>query len=120
MALTILVVPMYAPYNQVMLLPAVLVLMRDRTFFLSRSRGLRFAFIAGFFALAWQWIASLGLSAIYLLGSPSLALSGWKWPFFSTFAIPILVFALIFLEAQVGMRRPVPCLGTKQAAKSST
>ncbi len=100
MALTVLVVPMYAPYNQVLLLPAVLVLVRDRTFLNSRSRALRFAYLAGAFALAWQWIASVGLSGVYLFASPALALSGWKWPFFATFTLPVLVFALMFLDVQ--------------------
>jgi hypothetical protein len=100
MSLTVLVVPMYAPYNQVLLLPAVLVLVRDRTFLTSRSRALRFAYLAGAFALAWQWIASLGLSGVYLFASPELALRGWKWPFFATFTLPVLIFALMFLDVQ--------------------
>jgi hypothetical protein len=99
MALTVLIVPMYAPYNQVLLLPAILVLARDRTFFVSRSRGLRLGYVLCGFALAWQWIASLGLSAAYLF-SPAWALNGWKWPFFATFTLPVLVFALMWLAAQ--------------------
>jgi len=104
MALTVLVVPMYAPYNQVLLLPAILVLARDRTFFTTQSRAVRFGYVAGAFALAWQWIASLTLSGAYWIASPAWALQGWKWPFFATFTLPVLVFALILLEAQ-GTRR---------------
>ena len=55
-------------------------------------------------ALAWQWIASLTLSGAYWIASPAWALQGWKWPFFATFTLPVLVFALILLEAQ-GTRR---------------
>jgi hypothetical protein len=104
MALTVLVVPMFAPYNQILLLPAVLVLARDRSKFLSRSTGLRFLYLAAGFAIAWQWIASIGLSAVYLFWSPALASRGWKWPFFSTFAIPVLIFALIFIEVRIATR----------------
>ncbi len=68
LALTVLVVPMYAPYNQVLLLPAILVLARDRTLFTSRSRAVRFLYLAAAVALAWQWRASLCLSSVYLLG----------------------------------------------------
>lgn len=102
MALTVLVVPMYAPYNQVLLLPAILALARRWAFFISRSRGVRFLYVAGGFALSWQWIASVGLSGTYLFVSPSAALSGWKWPFLATFAMPVLIFALILLEVQAG------------------
>lgn len=106
MALTVLVVPMYAPYNQVLLLPPVLLLLRDRASFTSRSRGVRFGYLAAGFALSWQWIASLGLSGIYLFASPEWALSGWKLPFLATFALPILVFALTLFEVQRDESQP--------------
>jgi hypothetical protein len=109
MALTVLVVPMYAPYNQVLLVPAILVLARDRTLLTSRSRAIRFLYLAGVLALTWQWIASIGLSCIYLFASPALALSGWKWPFFATFILPVLVFALIFLHVRA-LLLPSPAL----------
>lgn len=105
LALTVLVVPMYAPYNQVVLLPAILTLVRDRTVLTSGSRGVRFGYIAGVFALAWQWIASLGLSAVYLSGAQAWALRAWKWPFFATFTLPVFVFALTLLDAY---RRKAP------------
>jgi hypothetical protein len=100
LALTVLVVPMFAPYNQVLLLPAILVLVRDRTFFTSRSRGVRFLYLAGALALAWQWIASLGLSGAYLFWSPAWAFNAWRWPFFATFILPVFVFALILLDVR--------------------
>jgi hypothetical protein len=106
LALTVLVVPMYAPYNQVLLLPAILVLVRDRTSFTSRSGGVRFLYLAAAFAVAWQWIASLSLSAAYLLGWRAWALSAWKVPFFATFSLPVFVFGLILLDVQVAQRMP--------------
>jgi hypothetical protein len=100
LALTVLVVPMYAPYNQVLLLPAILVLVRDRAFFTSRSPAVRFAYLAGALVLAWQWIASIGLTGGFLFGATAWALRGWKWPFFATFTLPVLVFALIYLDVR--------------------
>jgi len=97
MALTVLVVPMYAPYNQVLLLPAILVLARDRKMLFERLRGVRLLYLAGVVALAWQWIASACLSGAYLFVSSEWALERWWWPFFATFATPLLVFALVFL-----------------------
>ena len=100
MGLTVLIVPMYAPYNQVLLLPAILVLVRDRRMLTARSLGVRSAYGTGAFALAWQWTASLVLSAAYLLGAKAWAFRGWKWPFFTTFTLPVFVFALTFLHVQ--------------------
>lgn len=105
LALTVLVVPMYAPYNQVLLLPAILLLVRERAAFLSGSRGRRFGYVIGRVAVGWQWIASLGLTGIYLLVSPAHALDGWQWPFFATFALPVWIFALIYFCAKDEQRR---------------
>ena len=108
LALTVVVVPMYAPYNQVLMVPAVLALVRDWRFFTAGSWALRLAYAAGAFALAWQWMGSLFLSGAYLLGSffapfvglKGWAISGWKLPFFATFALPVFVFALILLDVR--------------------
>lgn len=105
LALTALVVPMYAPYNQVLLLPAILLLVRERAAFRSRSSGRRLAYLVGAVVLGWQWAASLCLTAIYFLVSRAWALDGWKWPFFATFALPVWGFALIFFQAQGEPRR---------------
>ena len=105
LALTVLVVPMYAPYNQVLLLPAILALVRDRASFTSRPRGVRFLYLAAAFALAWQWIASLSLGCAYLLGWRRWAISAWKVPFFATFSLPVFVFAVILLAVQGAQRR---------------
>jgi hypothetical protein len=116
MALTVLVVPMYAPYNQVLLLPAILALARDRTPLTSRSRGIRFSYLAGALALAWQWIASLILSVAYWLASPAWALSRWWWPFIATFALPLLVFALILLDV-LRRQRSLPVVAVNPGSR---
>jgi hypothetical protein len=80
------------------MVPAVLALALDRTSLTAGSRALRFGYVAGAFALAWQWIGSLFLSGIYLLASRAWAVGAWKVPFFATFALPVFVFALILLD----------------------
>ena len=105
LALTVLVIPMYAPYNQVLLLPAILLLVRERAAFISRSRARRLAYGVGSLLVGWQWAASLGLTVVYVLISRARALDGWRWPFFATFALPVWVFALTFFYAQDEPRR---------------
>jgi hypothetical protein len=104
LALTVMVAR-DSPYNQVLLLPAILLLVRDRRSFLSRPRGIRFGYLAGIFALTWQWIASVTLSVAYLLGVHAWALGRWQWPFFATFALPVLVFVLVFLDVEGKLRQ---------------
>jgi hypothetical protein len=108
LALTVLVVPMYAPYNQVLLVPAILLLVRERAAFVSRSRSRRLTYLMGTLLVGWQWAASLALTVIYLLVSRARALDGWRWPFFATFALPVWVFALTFFHAQDESRPVAP------------
>lgn len=96
-ALTVLVVPMYAPYNQVLLLPAILFLARSQSSAVASSSSP--IFWAAGLALAWQWMASLGLSVLWFLSHDG-ALRGWKAPFYATFALPVLIFALAMLAAR--------------------
>jgi hypothetical protein len=103
MALTVLIVPMSAPYNQVLLLPAILVLARDRTLFLPRSRLRRFGYVAGAYALVWPWIASLATDVICLAGFQEFAFSVWWWVDLTTFIFPVFVFALMFLDVQTSL-----------------
>jgi hypothetical protein len=103
LALTVLVVPMYAPYNQVLLLPAILFLAREQVLARNPARpaeslsGGPLSWATGL-ALAWQWIASLGLSAFWFV-SRNTALDGWKAPFYATFALPVLIFVTAMLAA---------------------
>jgi hypothetical protein len=100
MALTVLIVPMYAPYNQVLMLPAVLALALDRRLLAAGSPSLRWGYMAGTFALAWQWMGSLLLSAAYLFDSSARVIGAWKLPLFATFALPVFVFALILIDVR--------------------
>jgi hypothetical protein len=99
LSLTVLVVPMYAPYNQVLLLPAILFLARDQAAAIAESRSSGPLSWAAGLALTWQWIASLGLSALWFI-SHDAALRGWKAPFYATFALPVLIFALAMFAVQ--------------------
>jgi hypothetical protein len=101
MALTVVIVPMSSPYNQVLLLPAILALVRESAWFLrSSSVARRMAYWVGVLVVGWQWVASLSLTGIFLFVSQARAFEGWKWPFFATFAIPVIVFGLMFMEVR--------------------
>jgi hypothetical protein len=97
LALTVLVVPMSAPYNQVLLLPAILLLARERTQLVSRSLAHQFVYWFAVAAVVWQWIASLGLTAIDLLVSQERAFAFLAWPFFAMPALPVAIFVLMFI-----------------------
>ncbi len=62
-ALTIVVVPMLAPYNQVLLLPAVFLLARHGSGLWHGSSATRVAFGTTAMLLVWPWAATVGLMA---------------------------------------------------------
>jgi len=100
LALTVLIIPMYAPYNQILLLPAILMLVRTREAFALRPRLRRWAYFAGGVIVGWQWAASFLLTVMYVLGAQAKAMDRWQWPFFATFALPVWVFVLILFAVR--------------------
>jgi hypothetical protein len=93
MALTVLIIPMTSPYNHVLLLPSILLLARERRQLTSDSAVIRIIYGGAVSAVAWAWLASMGLAATWWF-SPPLAMAGWKLPLYATFALPVLIFAL--------------------------
>jgi hypothetical protein len=101
MALTVLIVPLYAPYNQVLLLPAILLLAREWRKLTFDSLAVRLVYALGVLVFGWPWLSSLLLTVIWMF-SHTAAMNGWKFPLYATFALPVLVFALTL----VSLRQP--------------
>jgi hypothetical protein len=98
MALTVVTVPMFAPYNQVLLAPAILALVRSESSGDPVLPGIRLARRIGAVALAWAWISTLGLTAVYVWLTPALRHWVWQIPLASNFVVPVLVFGLALLH----------------------
>jgi Glycosyltransferase family 87 len=106
MALTVVVVPMFAPYNQILLLPAIL--MAARSLLLADEPvlpAIRLAGVIGAILLAWPWIATLLLSVFSPWLTTELRSSLWPMPFYSNFMLPIFVFGLSLLVAWTSQDR---------------
>jgi len=98
LALTVVIVPMFAPYNQVLLAPALLVLLRSGTSADSVLPALRLAGMVTGVLLIWPWIATVGLSVAYIWLTPAWRHRLWPMPFYSNFVVPVLVFGLALLN----------------------
>jgi hypothetical protein len=99
LALTVLIVPMIAPYNQVLLIPAILALLQSeflREPILPAVRGAR---IVGGILLVWPWIATVGLTLAYVWLTPAVRERVWRTPFYSTFMAPVFLFGLALLNS---------------------
>ena len=103
MALTVVVVPMFAPYNQVLLVPALLALCWSESSGASVLPAIRLARGVGAILLVWPWIAALALSGAYPWLTPELrervyVLPFYAKPFYPSFMLPVFVFGLALLD----------------------
>jgi Glycosyltransferase family 87 len=98
LALTVLIVPMFAPYNQVLLAPAIFALLRSEGSGELILPAVRLSRAVGAVLLVWPWIATIGLSLAYLWLTPELRQRVWPMPFYSNFMVPVFVFGLAVLD----------------------
>jgi hypothetical protein len=97
MATTLLVIPTFAPYNQLSLLPAVIVLVRARGDLWRQGAFYRAFVVTTAASVFWSYFAALAL-VISLLFLPATTVQrAWKLPFYSNFAIPITIYALLLV-----------------------
>lgn len=107
LATTLLVIPMFAPYNQILLLPAVMMLIRE-TAGSSLGRFLpRFFVFVTKLSIVWPFLSA----ALLVLALPFLRSfvieKGAGLPFYSTLAVPASVYAtLLILKRQLISREP--------------
>ena len=95
LAVTVIVIPSYALYNQVMLLPAVLLLVRERQSIWDRSFAARGLLILVAVLLFWPWLASAVLAGLSFLLPPEVVQRAWAVPGWTALSLPAGVAALM-------------------------
>jgi hypothetical protein len=108
LALTVVIVPMFAPYNQILLLPAILALVNRFTSAKSILPAFRLAGVVGGLLLLWPWIATLLLTAAYVFLTPELRDKSWPLPFYSNFMVPVFIFGLALYDVWTSPSRGLP------------
>jgi hypothetical protein len=105
-ATTVVVIPTFAPYNQLLLLPGVFLLIRARHSLWQKKWPLRWAYVIAGFVVIWPWIAALTLLLASIVLSPQLVERAWTLPLFTSLAIPVAVCGLLIplaLDAAPGL-----------------
>lgn len=97
LAATSMLVPMNTLYNQVLLLPAIVYLLRERPWIAGRWPIKVASGLAGG-ALVWPYVASIGLFFASFLVSQDALQNGWKLPLLTAFAIPLTVVSALALN----------------------
>jgi len=108
LALTVLIVPMFAPYNQVLLVPAVLALLQSEVSRDPVLPAIRLARAVGCLLLVLPSIATVGSSMGYLGLVPAVREQVWHLLFlYSNFLVPIFILGLALLHTW-GSQRSQP------------
>jgi glycosyl transferase family 87 len=98
LTVTIVVLPMFAPYNQLLLLPGLLLAWVHRRD-LWRSGAGRLAYGVALVLVMWPWLASAGLALASFILSPATAQRAWALPIYTSPGIPLIVLMLLILRA---------------------
>ena len=102
LAVTVLLAPTIAPYNQILLLPALLMLASDWGGI--RKYGMARTFLIGLMAVAigWPWMSSIVLATLSFVLPAQVVHKFWNVPFWTVWLIPVPVAALMLVVAHRG------------------
>ncbi|HEY6372423.1 MAG TPA: glycosyltransferase family 87 protein [Candidatus Sulfotelmatobacter sp.] len=91
LAATVVVIPTLAPHAQLLLLPGVLCLFRDRTSLSSSGALSRLVLAATWSLLAWPWISAFGLLLASTRYPTHQLLRYWEVPLYTSPLLPMAV-----------------------------
>jgi hypothetical protein len=100
LAATVVIVPSFAPYNQVLLLPAVFLIVVSWSGLWRRNLATRIACVIGASVFFWHWLASSGLLFASLILPPDSVQQGWSLPLRNSLLLPVTVLGLYVLSAR--------------------
>jgi hypothetical protein len=97
LAVTVVVAPMVAPYNHVLLLPAVFLIARSWQSLWRRGPASRMLCAGAALIFFWPWLASLGVAVASIILPAASVQRAWAVPLWSSLGIPLAVLGLLAL-----------------------
>jgi hypothetical protein len=101
MATTLAVIPMFAPYNQVLLVPSLMVIVRALGRLWPADRLSRFFVVLTAASVFWPWLMSMALAMALLFVPGPQVQKLWLAPLFTNFAIPTLTLGLLLVRGRI-------------------
>jgi hypothetical protein len=95
LAVTVIVIPMVSLYNQIILLPAVLILLRHGTILWRKDNLTRLVCVVAASLMTWPWLAALLVSVASQVMPPQLLERVWTAPLWTSMTIPPAVLLLL-------------------------
>jgi len=99
LAVTVVIIPTWAPYNQLLLLPALILLVRDWRRLVRFGRLSRLLYLLVVALVVWPWLATLYLSGAWFFQPAVMVQRGWTLPLYTSMLIPFGVMALLGIDA---------------------
>ena len=96
---TVVVIPMMAVYNHILLLPGILILLRQLPQLWRSSPVSRAIVLASIAIIAWPWVGATTLMVSSAFASPDQIQQWWALPLYSTLFIPLGVLALQLISS---------------------
>ncbi len=98
LALTVLELPTFSLYNQALLLPAILIVVRDQKILWERNLASRCVMVMVAVMLAWPWLSSTVLGGLSFVLRQETIQRAWAIPEWTVLHIPASVTALMLLH----------------------
>ncbi len=92
------------PYNQVLFVPVVMLLLNCWRGVFRASRATRLFYFAVGGLVVWPWVASTGLTFASLILPHETVQHAWTLPLYTTLSIPLGMMALLGLQARSALR----------------
>ncbi len=104
LAVTVVVIPTFGPYNQLLLLPGIFLVVRNWNKLWSRSILARTGCVIAALVFLWPWLASLTLSLSSFILRPPAVHQAWAVPLWTILYVPLGVLLLLGLVVAITFR----------------
>jgi len=99
---TVMVVPKAAPYNQVLLIPGVFLVLQHWGTLSAQRLAIRMALWICALVVLWPWLAAFVLALASLLVPASTLQRAWALPIYTTFTTPMAVLVVVICLWRMG------------------
>ena len=100
---TVIIIPMFAPYNYVLVLPAILLIAQDWRTLWDHGAASRAGLLLTALAIVWPWLAATALASASLILSPNVVQREWWLPLYTSAKLPMPLVAVIPLSLLVAL-----------------
>ncbi len=106
LAATLVVIPTYAPYNQLLLVPALMFLVEEARYQRATNKVAAALVVLAAACIAWPWVTAAMLDVALLIYPPGRVYNAWSVPLFSSLIIPLAVVGATVAVGLGELRRP--------------